>query len=697
MSGLSLRNPLAPAVANQAPVPYVSRAGARGLGGLLGAAAVSPATQMDAFGAVGTLFSIVTRTSNATAQVDWKLWRKAKSGLKEDRVEITSHLALDIWNKPNPFMTRQENVEATQQHVDLTGEGYWVVAYDPRVATLPMELWPVRPDRMTPVPDPKTFLKEWEYSTPDGQKITLDVKNVIQLRMPNPMDPYRGLGPVQTILTDLDSYQAAATWNRNFFRNSALPGGLIQIDTQLVDDEYNEMVERWRESHQGLSNAWRVAILENGAKWVDRSYSMADMQFAELRSVSRDVIREAFGMPKFALGDVDDVNRATAEASKAWFAEMLTVPRLERIKGALNNDFLPLFGASARDLEFDYENPVPPDAEARNAELTTKAGAAATLVAAGFEAADVLDVVGLPQMGHTPRPVVGIPGQGLPGPGVVPETPENVLARARARLTRSPRRPRAAASDDEQEEARADWKDLLDELLADWEDITAAQREALREQIEEIVDGGDPEALATLTVPTDDAHAALLAAMVEQAKAAQQRMADMAAEAGEEVEPIDPEEDGGEELLAALAAAALLLVLLLASSLAAAAARLAWWYWGQGESGADVAAEVDAKLAGMSPAERRRYLGWALWQAEGEARWEILARMDWDHLEAVEEDDRSTCKPCGTIDGTQFPDIETARKAYPTGGYVHCLGELHCRGNVEPRWEARSARQASGT
>jgi HK97 family phage portal protein len=696
---MKLRNPidaLRSRPANAAPVPYVSRAGARGLSGLLGAAAISPTTQMDAFGTVGTLFSIVTRTANATAQVDWKLWRKAKSGLKEDRVEITSHLALDIWNKPNPFMTRHENVETVQQHTDLTGEGYWVVAYDPRVATLPLELWPVRPDRMTPVPDPEKFLKEWEYSTPDGQKITLDVKNVIQLRMPNPMDPYRGLGPVQTILTDLDSYQAAAVWNRNFFRNSALPGGLIQMDAKLEDEEYDEFVERWRESHQGLSNAWRVAVLENGAKWIDRSYSMADMQFAELRGVSRDVIREAFGMPKFALGDVDDVNRATAEASKAWFAEMLTVPRLERIKGALNNDFLPLFGAAAKDLEFDYENPVPPDAEAKNAELLAKAGAAATLAAAGYDGNQVLDVVGLPQMDYRPQPKPG-----LPGPGVVPQTPtpEAVLARARARLTGAPRtrRPRAAAGDDDLEEARADWEELLDALLADWEDISREQREALAEQIEEIVEGGDPDALANLSVPTDDAHAALLAAMVEQAKAAQQRMADMAAEAGETVEPVDPEEDGGEELLAALAAAALLLVLLLAASLAAAAARLAWWYWGQGESGKDVADEVTAKLAGMSPAERRRYLGWALWQAEGEARWEILARMDWDWLEAVEEDDRSTCGPCGTIDGTRFSDIEVARRAYPTGGYVKCQGAERCRGSVEPRWEAHSARQASGT
>jgi len=66
---------------------------------------------MRAMGTVGTLFAIVNRTSNATAQVEWKLYRKASSGKPEDRQEVTVHPALDLWNKPNRFFTRQELVE----------------------------------------------------------------------------------------------------------------------------------------------------------------------------------------------------------------------------------------------------------------------------------------------------------------------------------------------------------------------------------------------------------------------------------------------------------------------------------------------------------------------------------------------------------------------------------------------------------
>ncbi|MFD5509119.1 phage portal protein [Streptomyces sp. NPDC127051] len=375
------------------PVPFASRAQshAYGFGGRRDAQA-----QMAAMGSVGTLFSIVNRTSNATSQVEWKLWRKASSGRAEDRIEVTSHAALDLWNKPNPFMPRQEFVEATQQHIDLTGEGPWVISRH-QASPIPLEIWPVRPDRITPIPDPETFLRGYMYQAPGGELIPLGLDEVIFLRMPNPLDPYRGMGPVQSILTDLDATRYSAEWNRNFFLNSAEPGGIIEVPNALGDAEFDELRERWNEQHRGVANAHRVAILEHG-KWVERKYSQRDMQFAELRSVSRDVIREAFGIPAFALGEVADVNRATAEASSTWFAEMLTVPRLKRIKAALNHDLLPLFGPAAKGLEFDYESPVPPDAETETKTLTARANAARTLIEAGLSKDDVLSAVGLPEI-----------------------------------------------------------------------------------------------------------------------------------------------------------------------------------------------------------------------------------------------------------------------------------------------------------
>ncbi len=391
---------------NQTPVPFAPKGWTMPWARQDGAEA-----QMRAYGQVGTLFSIVHRTSNATSQVNWRLYRKAKNPL--DRVEVTTHAALDTWNKPNKFMTRQELVEVGQQHIDLTGEGWIVVGRNPRARSIPLELWPVRPDRMNPVPSAEEYLSGYVYTGPNGEQVPLEADSVLFLRMPNPLDPYRGLGPVQAAMVDLDSSRYSAEWNRNFFLNSAEPGGIIEVDKRLSNDEFAELTSRWREQHQGIAQAHRVAVLEQG-KWVDKKYTQKDMQFVELRTLSRDFIREAFGIPKFALGDIDDVNRASAVAAADWFSRMLMVPRLERWKGMLNADFLPLFGSTAKGLEFDYDSPIPDDPERMNAERESKANAAAVYIGVNADPESVKKALDLPEALKFNKPEPAPPTPGVP-------------------------------------------------------------------------------------------------------------------------------------------------------------------------------------------------------------------------------------------------------------------------------------------
>jgi HK97 family phage portal protein len=376
------------------PVPFASRSQTYGRG-IFGSSR-SITSQLDAMGSVSTLFAIVNRTAKAEASVEWQLFRKAKSGKKEDRTPVAAHAALDLWNRPNRFYTQSEFVEAGAQHKQLTGETWWVIGRVEGV-DIPLEMWPVRPDRIQPVPDPEEFLLGYMYTGPDGQQVALGINDVIFIRTPHPTDPYRGIGPVQALLTDLDATRYSAEWNRNFFLNSAEPGGIIEVPGHLGDTEFDELRDRWNEQHKGVANAHRVAILEHG-KWVDRKFTQRDMQFAELRNMSREIIREAFGFPKPMTGAVDDVNRSNADAGAVMFARWLVVPDLEAVRDALNHRLLPLFGAAAQGLEFDFVNPIPDDVESEALQLTARADAAAKLRAAGWDPAGILSAVGLPEI-----------------------------------------------------------------------------------------------------------------------------------------------------------------------------------------------------------------------------------------------------------------------------------------------------------
>jgi len=294
--------------------------------------------------------------------------------------------------------------EAGQQHVDLTGEGWVLTSTSPAMPGVPLGLWLIRPDRITPVPSATDYLAGYIYHGPDGEKIPLEVEQVMGIQIPNPMDEYRGLGAVGSILADAESVAAAVQWNRNFFNNGAEPGGIIEVPDRLDDTAFNELRARWQEQHRGISNAHRVAILEQG-KWVDRKFSHNDMQFAELRKVSRDAIREAFRIHGHMLGDADDVNLANATAAEITFARRQAVPRLDRWRELLNTQYLPKFGQAAAGLEFDYDSPVAED-EAQDAEIFyNRARGAQMLVLAGYDGADVAAAAQLPEMKWSPASV----------------------------------------------------------------------------------------------------------------------------------------------------------------------------------------------------------------------------------------------------------------------------------------------------
>lgn len=658
------------------PVPYSSRrwSGSTGLGGSIFGMRSSRTDHLQATAGNGTLFGVVDALCEKTAAVTWELWAEAKSGKPEDRTPVLDHPILDLWNMPNKHMHQRLFVEIMQQYLELTGEAPMVVV---KAGKIPLELWPIRPDRLTPVPDADKFLAGFIYSAPDGEKVPLDVDQVIRLMKPDPDNIHRGLGPVQALMRVLDSARYSEEWNRRFFLNDAMPGGVIEIEESLSPNEYRDFRDRWAETHRGVDNAHRVAILENGAKWVDRKFSVRDMQFAELAGVGDSKILTAYRMPKFGVGQIDDVNRATAEASEYTITSGLIVPRLDRWKDALNLMLAPMYGTSMAGLTLDYAEPIKPNQETENATLTARANAAAALIPVGFDGNSVVKAFDLPETLIWEKPEPPEP----PSPSGAGKSGDDEDARAVARhhepdwrsalLPRNEVPPDLAGVQDE-------WLTEMGRLQPEWERAYAEQLDDLERQVAAAVDQRNPVALAVLTVAGAAGATLLASAMTSLAATAAATVVREAIAQGVAI-------SAGAADVGELKTIADVTSALLGQDLAAGVGREALRLYTTKARGVEVAAQVRALYESV-PANHTAQLGGALTRAQNAGRIATFAAAPVARYYAVEVLDKNTCKPCKQIDGQELPTLDAMNLAYGGGPYLFCQGTWRCRGTAVAVW-----------
>ncbi|HSC26534.1 MAG TPA: hypothetical protein VLD67_04625, partial [Vicinamibacterales bacterium] len=241
------------------------------------------------------------------------------------------------------------------------------------------------------------------------------------------------------------------------------------------------------------------------------------------------------------------------------------------------------------------------------------------------------------------------------------------------------------------------WHEAVDSTVEAWAEIQQAQREQITAAVQAAAEADDLDRLDTLTVDTDDAARLLIARMIAYAREAGEAQQAEAEAQGVTV----PEWSLDDEALTAAAIRDRLRQIgrtaarVLGVGLVQSAVRQAMRVWGSG-SASQVAAAVDEHLASLSGAAVEEQVGAAMTAAQNEGRMAVLAVAPPATYTATEILDKSSCKPCRDVDGTEYTELTEARTAYPTGGYVNCLGGPRCRGTLVTVWPQDSEQAAAG-
>ena len=276
-------------------------------------------------------------------------------GNKDNRTEVTSGPAIELFQHVNPHWTYDRLMQMTQLSMDTWGESFWMLTKNSR--GIPTEIWWARPDRVRIVPHPDKYIEGYIYEW-NGERIPFSADEVVWMRYPNPLDEYTGLSPIASARLAIDTGVSALRSNANIFKNGVqLAGVLSPMDKDAVwqreqVDSLREMLDR---RFRGVDKAHRIAILGQSAMFSPMSISPKDAQFMELMTWTRSDIAMVFQVPPELIGDHSHATYSNInQAYKGFWTDCL-VPQARMIASEISEQLCKLI-PGVDYAELDYSN-----------------------------------------------------------------------------------------------------------------------------------------------------------------------------------------------------------------------------------------------------------------------------------------------------------------------------------------------------
>jgi len=230
----------------------------------------------------------------------------------EGRRRAADHPLYRLLNsKPNPEMTALSFRDVMTSNLLTWGNAYAEIQYG--ATGYPVALWPITPNRVKVERDETERSIRYRVALPNGGEVILRSEQVLHLVGPGG-DGLVGKSVVQLFRESIGMGLSVTEYGARFFGNGAKPGGVLEHPGKLKDEKQIERLRKqWNEIHQGLDNAHRVAILEEGMKYQQIGIPPEDAQFLETRAFQRTEMAAIFQVPPHKIGDLTNATFSNIE------------------------------------------------------------------------------------------------------------------------------------------------------------------------------------------------------------------------------------------------------------------------------------------------------------------------------------------------------------------------------------------------
>lgn len=285
------------------------------------------------------VYACVRILSEAVASLPLHVYEYSEGGKKM----VTDHpLYALLHDEPNPDMTSFVFRETMMSHLLIWGNAYAQIIRNGKGETI--ALYPLQPDKMDVERDERGRLY-YVYSRYTDENP--NIKNYGQIVLwPEEVLHIPGLGfdgligysPIAMARNAVGMTMACEEYGASFFANGANPGGVLEHPGVLKDP--SKVRESWNSVYRGVSNAHKIAVLEEGMKYQQIGIPPEEAQFLETRKFQINEIARLYRIPPHMVGDLEKSSFSNIEQQSLEFVKYTLDPWVVRWEQALKKALL---------------------------------------------------------------------------------------------------------------------------------------------------------------------------------------------------------------------------------------------------------------------------------------------------------------------------------------------------------------------
>ena len=325
--------------------------------------------------AVTTVYACIRVLAETMAIIPAQIYRKLPDGGRELALDHPLQSVLE--QAACPEISAFTFKELFMTHLGLRGNA---IAYKQlNNAGRVIELWPIRPDRVIPfrregrlyymILIPPTNSSGWGASLDPWPfeaytTVTLPAELIYHMKGTS-FDGVTGLAPIDLMREAIGLALATEGYGARHFGNSSRPGGVLTHPGTLTDEAARRIRDSFERVHQGLDNAHKLAVLEEGMKFQQMALAPEASQFLQTRIFQLEEIARWYRVPPHMVGHLKNNSYATAEQLALEFASYTMAPWCNRWAQEVTRQLFTESDRRQYTVEYDLERVKLGDSRAR--------------------------------------------------------------------------------------------------------------------------------------------------------------------------------------------------------------------------------------------------------------------------------------------------------------------------------------------